>query len=176
MILNIIILITVVTLIALSIVVIYMTFIYRKLLYQYNDLLLKENKSEIKKNIERNAMKFVDSKIDSAISKSLDEAIELISKNAKNVTNSMKRKTIEKLEEEEIANEHVIAASFDESRQEVEKYKLQRIEEVKQKTGEILLKVAKESVIDIGKSLSKEDQENIILKAIDNAKNIFQSL
>lgn len=152
--------------------ILYLVFAYRKILEKYYELLNRETKGEIKRSIELKADRFVSGKIDSAISKSINDASTLIEKNAKNVVNSMKRQTARELIEERQAEERAISSEFDDAKDEVSRYKAQEFEEIRLKANEVLRKVASESLSE----LFKEDkQEEAVMKALENAKrsNIF---
>jgi hypothetical protein len=150
----------------------YLVWMYRNTLEKYYELTLKRNKSEIKDEIEKKAVRFVDAKIDNAISRVTTEAIDLVSKNAKLVSNSIKRKTLEKLVEQEEANEQAVAATFDEAKGEIQKYKEEKFEEVRLKINEILAKLTKETLIE---TLDQDKQDKLVVKAVEDAKqsNLF---
>ena len=153
----------------------YLVFVYRKTLEKYYELSSRQNKNELRRRMEIDAAKFIDPRIDSAISRVVDEAIVLISKNAKSVVTSIKRKTVEKLVDEEAGSEAALAASFDEAKKDIEEYKREKFEEVGRKTSEILGKVVLQSSIEVSSLLSDQEKEKIIMRAIEDAKrsNIF---
>lgn len=164
---SIVIFITILAVIVLVFCVLYLVLVYRRLLAKYYDLTLAENKSSLKESIDKDSMKFVDAKIDRAIDKAISEAEEMVAKSAKSVVGSMKRKTLVKLEEDEKAEEAAISASFDEAREEIEKYKAERFEEMRQKANLALDEVVKEA---LGQALDRETQDKLVMKAINDAK------
>lgn len=154
----------------LAICVLYLVTSYKKLLEKYSDIVVGENRSQVKKNIEREVATYVDSKVDNAINAALEEAVILVSKNARNVVNSMKRKSIEKLIEEQKGEEAAVAARFNEANEEIEKYKAEKFEDIRKREAEILSKIS----FELGGKLIRED-DPLIMKALEDAKrsNIF---
>lgn len=169
---NIIIIIAGITIIFLVACILYLVWVYRKLLEKYYDLTLRQDRSLVKKHLDETALKFVDAKVDNAIAKAINEAQDLISKSAKDVTQSMKRNTVAKLVQNKMAEEEAVAASFDEAKDDIEKFKAQKLEEMNLKANEALDEVVKEA---LGQALDKEIQSKLVMKAIENAKrsNIF---
>lgn len=160
------------TVVILALCTLYLVFVYRRLLERYNNFLLRENKSQIRRKIQDDASKFVDTKIDNAIKKATETAVDVISKKAKGVVDSMKRNAFKELVKDEEAQEAAVTASFDEARADVEAYKASKLEEVRVKANEILEKVTRES---LGEVLDKKEQDQVVMKALENAKraNIF---
>ncbi|SRR5260221_6089435 len=158
--------------ILLSICVIYLVFVYRKLLEKYSDLTLNKDKSEIHQKIKIDTNKFINEKVDNAIDKATELAVNVITKNASEVAKSMREKTLEKLIEEEKGEEKAVALEYDRANAEIEIYKAQKFEEIKKKAAEILIKVTKDSLT---KTITKDQQEELILKSLEDAKqsNLF---
>lgn len=152
--------------------ILYLVWVYRRTLENYYEVTLEAHKRGIKKGIETNANRFVSSKVDSAISKSLEEAGLMITKNAKNVVSSMRKKSASELMEERDAEARAVAEEFDEARRDIEKYKAEKFEEIRQRANEIQKKVIREV---LGETFDEAKQEKLIMKAIEDAKrsNIF---
>lgn len=155
------------TLVILGLCILYLVGVYRKLLVDYNNLLLKENKSDLKKSIEMKADRFVGTKIDNAISEAISKANIEIEKSAKNITKSMRKKTVERLIDEKEAENEAIASSFDEAKVQIEEYKAREYEEIRVKANEILEKVTKEA---LGQAFPREVLEKLVMKAVEDAK------
>src|SRR5258708_1540390 len=113
---NIFLVITTSTVIVLSLCILYLVYSYRKLLEKYTKLSLDADRDEVRKKIKLDVSNLASEKLDTAISQAVNEATLLISKNAKNVTSSMKRKSIEKLIEEERGEEKAIEGEFNQSK------------------------------------------------------------
>jgi hypothetical protein len=142
-------------------------FIYRRAIEKYYELLNKETKSEVKKNLEMRVGKYVQDRIDTAVTKALVQASKLISKNAKSVVDSMKRKSVKYLIEEKQAEDRATALEFDEARREIEKYKQEKYEEIRMRASEVLSKVARDALSGL---LDDRKQEELVLRAIEDAK------
>ncbi len=151
----------------LSFCIMYLVFVYRKLLEKYTDLSIKTDHSEIHKKIKIDTNKFVNEKLDNAIDKATQQAVSVITKNAEKVADTMREKTLEKLAEEEKGEEKAIAAEYDSASAEIESYKAHEFEEIKKKSAEVLAKVTKDVLTN---SINQENQENLIIKAIEDAK------
>src|SRR5258708_6902177 len=120
----------------LSFCILYLVFVYRRLLEKYSDLSLKTSEEEINKKIKSDANKFVDERIDSAISKATEKAVDVITKNAKEVAKDVRDKTLEKLMVDGKGEEKAVAAEYDIANAEVENYKAREFEEIKKKRSE----------------------------------------
>ena len=159
----------------LSLCVIYLIFAYRNLLEKYTDLSLSIEKSEIKQKIKLKTNEFVNNKINSAVTQAVDSAVNLISKKADEVGKIMREETIEKLKEDEVAERKSVAAEYDQTDDQIKKYKEQNFEEIRRKANEILPQVVEESLTEFTKKLSLDEKDALVIKALENAKqqNIF---
>src|SRR5258708_6240488 len=108
--------------IILALCVIYLTFVYRKLLDKYSDLVIRTDKAEIGKKIKLDISKFVDDKMDKTIARATDQAVNLISKSASQIAKTMREETIERLAEEKRGEEAALASEYDKARVEAEKF------------------------------------------------------
>lgn len=159
--------ISLVFVIALSLSVIYLVIVYRRLLDKYTNLLVDEGKNEAVNKIRLEASRFVDNKIDYEIAKVGREAVDLISKNTQDLASEIRQKTLSKLEEKEKEEENSVKTEFDEAKREIENYKKEKIEEVRINANKILSSVLEE----VGaRSLSNEEKEALIIRALENAK------
>ena len=158
---------TTLVLLTLVLTVLYLVFVYRKLLDKYTDLTLDEVKSETRKRLHIDISSYVNSKLDNAVSKSLTEAVGVITKAADAVAKTMRKKTIEKLVEEEKAEERAVASEYDAVKAEIENYKLAKFEDIKRNAHEVLAKVTKNT---LGELLDESQEEKLILQALEDAK------
>ena len=151
--------------IILSFCIIYLVFSYRKLLDKYTEL-------SIRKKVKIESDDFVNEKVEKAIDKAVSEGVDAISKNAETVAKSMRKKTIEKLLEEEKGEEKAISSEYDQTHIEIENYKAQKFEEIRKKSNEILKKLNSEVLPDL---IDENKANALITKALEDAKrsNIF---
>ncbi|CAN5323376.1 hypothetical protein BH10PAT1_BH10PAT1_1830 [soil metagenome] len=152
--------------------VLYLVHNYRLLLDKYADISIKSEHNEITKKIQNDVDRFVTKKTDYAIASATEEAVMLIAKNAENVAKSMRKKTIDKLQDEEKGQERAVSDEFDSAKLEIDKYKEQKFTEIKSNANQILSKLVKEV---LSESLDEQKQEALVLKALEDAKksNIF---
>ncbi|HWA51564.1 MAG TPA: hypothetical protein VG895_00725 [Patescibacteria group bacterium] len=152
--------------------VLYLVFLYKKTLDKYTNLKLNIEKNEIKRKINLDTSRITSEKLDDAIQKASLEAVELIEKNAKNIANSIKRKTVEDLIEEKRGEDKAVSAEYDIAKDEIEKYKASEFQRIR-KTANDLLKSKFTDIV--SSSIDDNKQDELILKALENAKrsNLF---
>ncbi len=163
---------SILVILVLSLCIVYVVYAYRKLLDKYTNLSVKTDRNEIQKKINIDTTRFVNQKLDDAISQASEEAVKAISRSAESVAKNIREKTIEKLQEEEKGQEMAVESEYDEVKLEIENYKAKKFEEIKIKANEVLSKVAAEA---LSGEVDTKNQENLIIKALENAKrsNIF---
>lgn len=147
--------------------VIYLVYVYRKLLEKYSLLESKKEITELKNKMRIDTDKVVEKVIENAIDKATTEGISLISKSAEKVAKDIRQKTVEKLTEEEKGEEKAVASEYDDAREEIENFKKLEFERIRKNANEILEKATPVALRD---SITKSKQEELIIKGLGNAK------
>lgn len=151
----------------LSLCILYLVFVYRRLLEKYTDLSIEGQKKEVNQKIKIETSNFVNQKVNLAVEKATEEAVSLISKNAKSTAENLSKKTVEKLIEEEKGEEQAVAGEFNDAKVEIEKYKSQELEKIRKRALEILEEITPKIIAD---SINRENQEKLIISELENAK------
>ncbi len=151
----------------LSSCVIYLAFSYRRILEKYSELQRKKEYGQLADKMKADTNDLVKGKVQEAIAKATQEGVKLISQNAQDVAKDVRKKAIEELISEEKAEEQAIAGEYDKTRAEIQKYKEQKFEEVRQSASKLLSEVAQNV---LKKAIDPKEQEEIILKSLEDAK------
>jgi len=159
-----------VLLVALAIFIIcifYLIYLYKKLLDKYTKVTIKTAEGELNRKIQVETNNYVSKKVDLAVEKASEEAAFIITKNANNVANSLKRKTVEKLIEDQKGEEQAVVADFEEARTQIEQFKQQEFERLRKNANSVLETVTKDVLPNL---IDSKTQDGLIIKSLENAK------
>jgi F0F1-type ATP synthase membrane subunit b/b' len=154
--------------VGMGIYAVYVNNAYKNLLQKFFMVKEELKKARDKKEVREDFKE----KIDSELEKSADQAREAIKEMGLRMGNELKEKLKGQVVTIDQAAEEAIAIEFDRMREEITEYKRLKIGEVDATAQKMLAEIVRDA---LGKSLSEEDKQNLVMRALDDAKhrNLF---
>lgn len=157
--------------IVLALVVVYLVYIYIKILNDYHDLFTRYRELRNKEKVTLNSSEVVDKSISNTLRRAIREVTLKITKNSNNAVKDIRNEFVKDLVNTHQAEEKAIEGQFDDVKKEIESYKKQKQAEIDEKAAtrskEIVTEVVQEFMIE---GFNQEEKEAMLLKILDNAK------
>ncbi len=158
--------------VALTVSVLYLVFVYRKLLERYHELTIEDETSDFKNRLRFESEIYSNKLAQKSVDKAIENSVKLISKKGAEIAKDMRKKALEELSIEHKAQEDAVSDEFEEAKLQIAAYKKQKMETIDAKVNEIIKEVTKDI---LSKGINEEEHKQLILKALENAKqsNLF---
>src|SRR5258708_15285311 len=157
--------------IVLSVLDIYMVYIYVRLVQDQQDLFAKYKDARNKEKVNLNASEVVDKSISNTLRRAIIDISQKISKNSNTAIKGIRSELVKDLVTSHEAEEKAIEGQFDDVKKQIEEYKRQKMQETDAKIEERSKKIVNDVVMQfLNEGFNQEEKEAMLLKMLDNAK------